>query len=366
MVNKPLLSYQNFLNKSYRLINNERFPHAIMLNSIDGLPSVYLAETIAQALLCTKVNKPCGECNSCRLVENRTHPDLLYTFPFISAGKTGSSENYYSEWKSFLEENPVFIYEDWNNYLDSGNKQLGIYTGETQRISRFQSMKPYLSNKKVIVLYMSELMHNNTANKLLKTIEEPLANTHIILISNHYESNLKTITSRCQTISVPVSKPEHFENEVKLYNLEFDSKISIVSNNNLGLYANLIKHKSEMTEFGEQFLIWLRHCFNNDIKGVYKDCENFSINSRDKLIILLESFLKLFRDAFVDVNEKLPGSQLTSMRRLAPFVNNNNAKAIYSTLQKVTSDLHRNANTKLALFDASLIINQLLLIKPSS
>ena len=156
MVDKPLLSYQNFLNKSFGLINNARFPHAIMLNSTDGLPSVYLAESIAQALLCTQVNKPCGECNSCRLVEKRAHPDLLYTFPFISAGKTGSSENYISEWNSFLETNPVFLYEDWNNYLDSGNKQLGIFTGETQRISRFLSMKPYLSKKKVIILYLSE------------------------------------------------------------------------------------------------------------------------------------------------------------------------------------------------------------------
>ena len=365
MVNKPLLSYQGFLSKSYRLINKDRFPHAIMLNSTDGLPGVYLAESISKAILCSGTEKPCGVCNSCRLTENRSHPDLLYTFPFISAGKTGSSENYISEWKEFLSGFPVFLYEDWNIFLDSGNKQLGIYTGETHRITRFQSMKPYLSKKKVIILYMSELIHPVASNKLLKTIEEPLPNTHIILITNHYESNLKTITSRCQTIKVPTSLPKHFNSEVEQMNMGLDSDIAQIANNNLGLYSHLSKNKNEMIDFGNHFLTWLRHCFNNDIVGFYKDCENFSSASRDQLIIMLESFLKLFRDAFVDVDLSVPGTQLTSMSRLAPFVNKNNAKGIYNTIQKVTADLHRNANTKLALFDASISIHNLLSVKSS-
>lgn len=147
--------------------------------------------------------------------------------------------------------------------------------------------------------------------------------------------------------------------------MTLDLEISNIANNNLGIYAHLSKNKIDMIDFGNHFLTWLRHCFNNDIRGFNKDCEDFSASSRDQLIIMLESFLKLFRDAFVDVNSEVPGTQLTSMTRLAPFVNENNAKAIYDTIQKVTTDLHRNANTKLALFDASLRIHNLLLIKPS-
>lgn len=365
MLNTPLLSYQGFLSKTLELINNERFPHAVMLNSTDGLPSVYLAECLSQALLCTEVNKPCGECNSCRLAEKRSHPDLLYTFPFISAGKTGSAENYLSEWKEFLSENPVFLYEDWNVFLDSGNKQLGIYTGESQRISHFQSMKPYLSKKKVIVLYLSELMHNSTSNKLLKTIEEPLPNTHIILITNHHDSNLRTISSRCQTIKVPNSSPEHFLNDIERNNMAVDTEIVNIANNNLGLFAHLSKNKIDMIKFGNDFLSWLRHCFNNDVKSMYKDCEDFANTSRDRLILLLESFLKLFRDAFVNVDNMIPGTQLTSMRKLAPFVNDFNAERIYTTIQKATTHLHRNANAKLVLFDASLTLHRLLLATPS-
>lgn len=365
MVNKPLSSYQPFLSTSFSLINQERFPHAIMLNSTDGLPGVYLAESLAQALLCTEDNKPCGECNSCRLVEKRNHPDLAYTFPFIASGKTGSSENYITEWKEFLTENPVFLYEDWNVFLDAGNKQLGIFTGESQRIAKFQSMKPYLADKKVIILYMSELMHNSTSNKLLKTLEEPLANTHIILITNHYESNLKTITSRCQTLRVPNSQANHFSDEIVQNNMSLDPEILAIANRNLGLYAHLSKNKTDMIDFGNHFLTWLRHCFNNNVIGFYKDSEDFAKTSRDSLIVLLESFLKLFRDAFVDVGSAVPGIQLTSMKRLAPFINENNAKEIYTTIQNVISDLYRNANAKLALFDASLKIHKLLLSKAS-
>lgn len=365
MVNKPLSSYRPFLSKSFGLINQERFPHATMFNSTDGLPGVYLAECLAQALLCTEVNKPCGECNSCRLAEKRNHPDLSYSFPFIASGKTGSSENFLTEWKVFLTENPVFLYEDWGAFLDAGNKQLGIFTGESQRIAKFQSMKPYLSKKKVIILYMSELMHTSTSNKLLKTLEEPLSNTHIILITNHYELNLKTITSRCQTFRVPNSQTDHFSDEIEQTQMSVDPEILAIANNNLGLYAHLFKNKSDMIDFGNHFLSWLRHCFNNDVKGFFKDSEVFANTSRDRLIILLESFLKLFRDAFVDAGSALPGTQLTSMERLAPFIKQHNAKEIYTTIQNVTSDLHRNANAKLTLFDASLKIRNLLLVKAS-
>ena len=47
---------------------------------------------------------------------------------------------------------------------------------------------------------MPEKMHHVTANKLLKLIEEPPIGTYILMISEHYEHLLPTITSRTQII----------------------------------------------------------------------------------------------------------------------------------------------------------------------
>jgi DNA polymerase-3 subunit delta' len=51
-------------------------------------------------------------------------------------------------------------------------------------------------------------MNRSTANALLKTLEEPAADTHFLLVSNEAERLLPTIRSRCQAMPVPLPSGE--------------------------------------------------------------------------------------------------------------------------------------------------------------
>lgn len=365
MIQTLLPSYAGLLSTIHGLIEHNRYPHAIMLNSTDGLPAMYVAQEVAKTLLCQSNDRPCLTCNSCKLVQSMTHPDLLYSFPYISSGKTGNCDDFISEWRSFNLDNSAFLYEDWQAYLEPGNKQLGIFTGETQRIAHFQSLKPYLSSSKVVIMYMSEALNPSASNKLLKFIEEPLENTYIILITNQLESNIKTITSRCQSIKIPVSGPEHFNSEVKTLGLPLDNLILKIAPNNVGLYSHLVKKKEDMISYGNQFLEWLRHCFTGHLFGISEDTEAITRLPRERLTIMLEAFINIFRDAFVFDGKVDLYTQLTPVEKLAPFINENNAVDIYNTLQKLMNDLNRNGNTKLLFFDTSLKLNQMLRSPPS-
>ena len=61
-----------------------RHAHALLLYGPRGVGQFELAVTLAQAWLCEGASgtaRPCGQCASCRLVQARTHPDLLVLLP---------------------------------------------------------------------------------------------------------------------------------------------------------------------------------------------------------------------------------------------------------------------------------------------
>ena len=63
-----------------------------------------------------------------------------------------------------------------------------------------------LGQRKIVVLEDAERMNGNAANALLKTLEEPSGNAHILLISERPWALSATIRSRCSALQV---QPDH-------------------------------------------------------------------------------------------------------------------------------------------------------------
>lgn len=64
---------------------------------------------------------------------------------------------------------------------------------------------PFESKRKVFVLHSIERMQPAASNALLKTLEEPLLDTHLILLTNDARQILPTILSRCTQLTLPDS-----------------------------------------------------------------------------------------------------------------------------------------------------------------
>ena len=67
-----------------------------------------------------------------------------------------------------------------------------------RKLTQFAVQTPQISGRKVACIVDAHLMNNNSANALLKVLEEPPKNTLFILVSNNKQSILPTILSRCQ------------------------------------------------------------------------------------------------------------------------------------------------------------------------
>lgn len=153
-----------------RMVSGGRLPHALLLSAARGSGADDFARSLAGALLCTAGDgglQACGECKSCRLWQAGTHPDLLWVQP-EEAGKQ-------------IRIDAV--------------RELIRYAGLTSQYGRF----------KIALLEPAEAMNRNAANSLLKTLEEPPAQSLIVLVSYQPSSLPVTVRSRCQRLDLPVA-----------------------------------------------------------------------------------------------------------------------------------------------------------------
>ena len=147
-----------------------------------GIGKKKFAMMLAKALLCSEAGEdplePCGHCESCRLFAAGNHPDL---------DVVGVPPD-----KSAL---PVELF--------IGNKDHRNRDGLCHRLA----LKPYLGGRKIAIIDDADFFNQESANCLLKTLEEPPPRSLVVLIGTSATKQLPTIRSRAQVLrfqSLPV------------------------------------------------------------------------------------------------------------------------------------------------------------------
>lgn len=74
---------------------------------------------------------------------------------------------------------------------------------------------PFESKRRVFVIESVERMNDQAANRLLKTLEEPPAFAHLVLLSDRREDVLATIASRCQQVRFDPLAPERIASSLR-------------------------------------------------------------------------------------------------------------------------------------------------------
>jgi DNA polymerase-3 subunit delta' len=140
-------------------------PHALLVCGPEGVGKARLVDAMMDGLLCEgPAAEACGSCRSCRLRAGGAHPDRFLVVP------------------------------------EEGKR---IVTVEAVRnLIAQMTLTTTISPRKVALIAPAEAMNANAANALLKTLEEPLGEAIIILLSHDPSRLPATIRSRCQLVSV--------------------------------------------------------------------------------------------------------------------------------------------------------------------
>lgn len=166
---KPLIGHKSAQKVILQMLNENKLPHAILLHGPQGIGKSKFAKTLALMLLCG----PAKNANK-----------DLFSFDETSA-------NFQRILANSLSNLSVI------SPLD-GKKQINV----EQIRNTISDLSLTSENKRIIIIDTADDLNNNSANAILKTLEEPPANTLLILISNSPAKLLPTINSRCRKIKL--------------------------------------------------------------------------------------------------------------------------------------------------------------------
>ncbi|GMU43610.1 MAG: DNA polymerase III subunit delta' [Xanthomonadales bacterium] len=141
----------------------DQLAHALLIHAEGGMHKLAFGRTLAHGLLCAAPlgGLPCGECRQCALLAVGNHPD-------------------------YIEVQPV----------DS----VQIRIDQIRELSERLAMRPQLAQRQAALLWPAEAMNAAAANALLKTLEEPAGDTHLLLLAERIGRLPATIRSRCQRL----------------------------------------------------------------------------------------------------------------------------------------------------------------------
>jgi len=160
---KDVAKYQKDIAKiitnSYLL---NRLKHAYIFEGPNGTKKRSTALLFAKSLLCQNLDgfNPCNECHNCRRIDNLTHPNLFYIKP---DGKTIKKE-------------------------------------QIKRLINEFSKASIEKGPRIYIIEEADKLNTTSANTLLKTMEEPGQDIYSILITENYNTLLKTILSRAEIL----------------------------------------------------------------------------------------------------------------------------------------------------------------------
>ncbi len=160
-----LTGQESILEPLRELLKSSRLPTSFVMAGSVGSGKKTLARILARAVNCSegRLNEDCS-CNPCHKIETGIHPEV--------------------RWIGLDEE------------------QYSIKIEEIHQLMNWASFKVMEGNKKIFILNRAERMTEEAANALLKTLEEPPADTLIFLLIENPANLRQTLLSRCFMIKM--------------------------------------------------------------------------------------------------------------------------------------------------------------------
>ncbi|MGI9280938.1 MAG: DNA polymerase III subunit delta' [Endozoicomonas sp.] len=200
--------------------------HAYLLKGLPGTGKLQFAKALSAYLLCMnpQASGACGHCKECELLKAGTHPDFTLLEP------------------------------------DDPGRPIRI--DSIRKLNEFAHKTAQQGGRRVIILSPAEAMNVNSANALLKCLEEPGEDTVFFLVSARSGDMLPTIRSRCQQLNFSTPGRDVAE---QWLSSQMDDPAVIAQL--LDLTAN---SPLEAKRFAEQGLLEKREALADGLKGLFK------------------------------------------------------------------------------------------------
>jgi len=211
---KEKMIFSDFQESTWRRLSriklNDRIGSAYCFSGNKGSAKEYGAIEFAKLLNCESVKGTfCDKCKSCFKFKSLQHPNLKIIIPLPSGSKSnkdnGPLDSLKKEELQFLTESIIKKGEDPFYKITIPNARR-ITISSIRDLRRSIYLKSQTFGRKIILIFDAHLLSEGageSANALLKLLEEPPDNTTLILVTDKSSALLPTIMSRCQIINFP-------------------------------------------------------------------------------------------------------------------------------------------------------------------
>lgn len=367
---EEVVSHSDLKQQLRTAIKSGRIPHAQLFLGQEGGGNLALAIAYAQYINCTNrlEDDSCGACPSCIKYNNLAHPDLHFCFPVFGKWDVGSkpSDHYMTQFHELIKMNPYATYQEWMEKISDQKSGL-INVHQANEIVVKLSLKPYEAQFQVMIIWMPEEMNTATANKLLKTLEEPPNRSIIIMVANNDEQMLSTILSRVQYVKL---KKMQDMDMLAAMNSRFEigmEKAREIVNVADGDYNQALK-LAEMEDINEDItqLIreWFRTSYTMELAKLIPIVDSIAKLSREKQKSFYAYASHVFRQSLAMNNAqevlRATTNEKQFVERFAEVSTNEKVPQIISKLEAAIYHVDRNANAKILAMNLSMDLYEVL------
>jgi DNA polymerase-3 subunit delta' len=326
---------------------NNSLGHAYLFSSEPGAGKFVAALELGMALVCRdQTAVPCYSCDACRKVLNHAHPDLRVIFPVALATEHKSDNKLTEKGWAYLSE--CALARIRKPYLAPTWDGLPTIPVEWVRETNHAVLRGALEGgRNVTIIDDVDTLNKESANAMLKVLEEPPAGTIFILISSKAHAVLPTIVSRCQNLRFGCIPPDRMRAALAgLYPSLTDDQASAIidfSMGSLGRAIRAIEHPvSEAAQAAEK--LWAL-CAQADwallapLIDELSAADNFDLH--EQLIMHL-----LHRARSTLLNQAASGNYFKENAGSAPT---HAANRMYAACQHALSSIRSRGNVPLVL-----------------
>lgn len=364
MWDKNIIGQERVKDILKNIFRNGKISHSYIFYGIEGAGKDAVAIEFAKLLNCDSPlngNEACDICKSCIETDSFRFP----LFKFITALPTGKSES--DEDTNPLEKLENEDFEIYREELDFKVKdkyhKITIPRANEIRISSIRQIKKEIyftgksGKKKIFLISEADRMNQQSANSLLKILEEPPGDSVIILTTSRLNSLLPTITGRCQKIRFDIIGKSNIKKYIKKnFGNKTDAEAEFLAELSGGSITkcNDILEKN-FIELREKVLDMLSSLLTNQYLKLSNDID-FIAGKKNKERV--KQFLALLVIWFRDILNKSGGSDELIINkdksdRISKFVANFDSRnyKIINAIEDAVKDVDSNIFPDLLLYN---------------